>query len=74
MQNKRYQTTSLLPFQQRSLQTLALCTDIVIISCNSNIGVALINTSHFINYVFSDHMSNKEIYKELAEDEVIKYM
>ena len=74
MRQPHRRTTNLLPIQQRAISTLAKRTDVLVVNCDKNLGPALIDTHIYINRVFSDHLSNKDTYRELSEDEAKSHM
>ena len=74
MKVKRPKTTNLLPFQTRALSTLAERTDVLVVSCDKNLGPALINTTTYISRAFEDHLDCKATYKELTEEEAHSHM
>ena len=74
MKIKRPRTTNLLPFQTRALSKLAQRTDVLVVSCDKNLGPALINTSTYIDRAFTDHLNCRTTYKELTEEEAHFHM
>ena len=71
---KKPKHTNLLPFQSRALSTLALRTDVLVVSCDKNLGPALIDTSTYVERAFTDHLDDTRIYKRLTEDEAKSHM
>ena len=65
---KRRESNNLLPFQKLALKTLALRQDILIVSCDKNLGPAVIQTDTYIARAFSDHLDTTA-YKEYTEDQ-----
>ena len=69
MKTKSPKTTNLLRFQTRSLSKLAQSTDVLVVSCDKNLGPALINTSTYLACAFKDHLNCRTTYKELTDEE-----
>ena len=67
-------TSNLLPIKQRAISILAKRIIVLVINCDKNAGPALIDTTTYVNRVFSDHLSNKDTYRELSEDEAKTHM
>ena len=74
MKTKRPKTTNLLPFQTRALANLAQRTDVLVVSCDKNLGPALINTTTYVDRAFEDHLACPITYKEFTEEEADAHM
>ena len=74
MRQKRPKTVNLLPFQQRALAALALRTDVLVATCDKNLGPALITTATYISRAFTDHLNCEKTYKKMSEEEAHTHM
>jgi len=66
-QKQRRQESNLLPFQKLALKSLALRTDVLIVNCGKNLGLAVIETAVYVHRAFSEHLETPA-YKELTEE------
>jgi len=53
---KRREENNLLPFQKLALKSLALCTDILVVNCDKNLGPAIIETATYVRRAFTEHL------------------
>ncbi|KAL7579195.1 hypothetical protein ACA910_011366 [Epithemia clementina (nom. ined.)] len=63
---KRYGTSNLLPHQRRTLRELQRRDDLLVVSCDKNLGPAVIEYSAYVNKAFQDHLSDASTYKSLT--------
>lgn len=70
---KQRERSNLLPFQKLALKTLALRQDILIVSCDKNLGPAVIQTDTYVDMAFTDHLSSTA-YREYSEDQADCHM
>ena len=70
---RRRLENNLLPYQKVTLQALAKRTDILIVSCDKNLGPAIIDTKNYVELAFINHL-HTDAYKELTEDGAAMHM
>ena len=70
---RRRTENNLLPYQKITLQSLANRQDILIVSCDNNLGPAIIDTKSYVELAFKNHL-HTEAYKELTEEEATAHM
>lgn len=69
MFRKRRGQSNLLPHQRRTLQTLQVSKDLLVVQCDKNLGPAVIETSAYIKKAYDDHLSDTSTYKFLTGGE-----
>ena len=70
---RRRTENNLLPYQKITLQSLATRQDILIVSCDKNLGPAIIDTKSYVELALKNHL-HTEAYKELTEEEATAHM
>ena len=72
---KRHGRKNILPHQRRALSWLRRQEDFLIVSCNKNLGLAIIERTAYIKMAYKDHLNNATTYQRIdisQEDNINK--
>ena len=74
LKRRRAKIPNLLPYQLKAIANLRSRTDVLVVTCDKNLGPAIIDTSTYIKRAYDDHLAHPTVYKELTEDEATNKM
>ena len=69
LKRRRPNTPNLLPYQSRAITNLRERTDVLVVSCDKNLGPAIIDTTTYVARAYADHLANTSVYLSLTATE-----
>ena len=74
LKRRRPNIPNILPYQSRAITNLRERTDVLVVSCDKNLGPAIIDKSTYIDRAYSDHLAHASVYSTLTKTRAITKM